>query len=152
MIAEPVYFMRARNSGAMMLQDTGGVEGGWPKGPEVDTHHTAVNRPENFGCLHKTLVLSTGERWPWSWSGWFPAGRTPSLWEGWGQLRVGKCSQRPRSHSALHPPPGVDVRAIFLMEKMVTEKVWGFLVDFLGFFFWKPANFVLDTLWKTCYL
>lgn len=104
--------MRARNSGAMMLQGTGGVKGGQPKEPEVNTSYTAANRPENVGCLHKMLLLSKGvgdaglvglgPTWPAT----FAMG-------GMETAQSGECSQMPPSHSALHLPPGADIRAVF---------------------------------------
>ena len=96
----------------MMLQDTGGVEGGQPKGPEVHTRYIAATRPENAGCLHKMLLPSQrggdagsvglAPRWPAT----FAAG-------GMGTTQSGEGSQMPPSHSALHPPPVGDIKAIF---------------------------------------
>ena len=91
----------------MMLQDAGGVEGGQPKGTEVNTHCTAANRPENKTLLPgkrggDTELVGLAPSWPAT----FTTG-------GMGTVQGGECSQMPPSHSALCPPPGVDLRVIF---------------------------------------
>lgn len=135
--------MRPRNSWAMVLQETGGAESGRPKGPEVNARHTAANRPENVGCLHKTLLPGV----TLSWSGWLPAGQPPSPLEVWGQPRLENSVVRYLLTICSAPTSWGGCQGHFLMEKIGYWKSFGGSVGF----FWV-CSFVCLVRWLVRWL
>lgn len=90
--------MHVRNSGAMVLQDTGGVEGGQPKGSDVNARYMAeANIPKHVDCLHKMLLLSKrgGDT---ELDGLAPRQPATFIMGGMDTAQSGKCSQVPSSH------------------------------------------------------
>lgn len=72
-----------------MLQDAGGVEGGQPKGPEVNTHHTAANI---WKCwLHSQNAIAKQEG-RWYWIGWAGSQMVTFTTERMGTAQGGECS------------------------------------------------------------